>query len=265
MTGRRLLAALLAAVLLLTGCWNRREVNEIAIVTAVAIDLESDQQLRVTILVLDPARGGGGGEGGSPSKAGTFRVTATGQTVLDALRNINQVISRRPEWKHNNAIILSEEVARRGVSQVLDFFVRNYESRLDQWVLVTHGKAADVLVPRFRLEENQGAGIRKLNLSAARTTAKVVPVRLREFMVALAGPPAAPLTAILDRETRAGDPAAAPESSDRLRTHGAAVFNGDRLVHSMRELVGDPLIETLPIQYTAVAVDLQRQREVRLR
>jgi NTE family protein len=45
----------------------------------------------------------------------------------------------------------------------------------------------------------------------------------------------------------------------------AGLFNGDRLVHSMRELVGDPLIETLPVQYTAVAVDLQRQREVWLR
>ena len=45
----------------------------------------------------------------------------------------------------------------------------------------------------------------------------------------------------------------------------AGLFNGDRLVNSMRELVGDPLIETLPIQYTAVAVDLQRQREVWLR
>jgi NTE family protein len=45
----------------------------------------------------------------------------------------------------------------------------------------------------------------------------------------------------------------------------AGLFNGDRLVHGMRELVGDPLIETLPIQYTAVAVDLQRQREVWLR
>ena len=45
----------------------------------------------------------------------------------------------------------------------------------------------------------------------------------------------------------------------------AGLFNGDRLVHSMRELVGDPLIEALPIQYTAVAVDLQRQREVWLR
>jgi NTE family protein len=42
----------------------------------------------------------------------------------------------------------------------------------------------------------------------------------------------------------------------------AGLFSGNRLVHSMRELVGNPHIESLPIRFTAVAVDLQRQREV---
>jgi NTE family protein len=45
----------------------------------------------------------------------------------------------------------------------------------------------------------------------------------------------------------------------------AGLFDGLRLVHAMREVVGDPAIETLPIQFTAVAVDLQRQREVWIR
>ena len=43
------------------------------------------------------------------------------------------------------------------------------------------------------------------------------------------------------------------------------VIGGRRLVDAMRELVGDPRIEDLPIQFTAIAVDLQRQREVWLR
>ncbi|MEO7259069.1 MAG: patatin-like phospholipase family protein [Luteimonas sp.] len=45
----------------------------------------------------------------------------------------------------------------------------------------------------------------------------------------------------------------------------AGLFGGARLVHAMREMVGDPDIESLPIQFTAVAVDLQRQREVWMR
>ena len=44
-----------------------------------------------------------------------------------------------------------------------------------------------------------------------------------------------------------------------------ALFTGDRLVRTLREVVGEPRIEDLPIDFTAVAVDLIRQREVWLR
>ena len=45
----------------------------------------------------------------------------------------------------------------------------------------------------------------------------------------------------------------------------SGVLRGQRLVDTMREVVGDPLIETLPVEFTAVAVDLERQREVWIR
>ena len=43
------------------------------------------------------------------------------------------------------------------------------------------------------------------------------------------------------------------------------LIRGDALVEAMRAVVGDPLIEDLAIDFTAVAVDLERQREVWLR
>ena len=43
------------------------------------------------------------------------------------------------------------------------------------------------------------------------------------------------------------------------------VIAGNRLVDALREVVGDPDIETLAIQFTAIAVDIERQREVWLR
>jgi NTE family protein len=42
----------------------------------------------------------------------------------------------------------------------------------------------------------------------------------------------------------------------------SSLFRGDRLMHALRELAGTPRIEDLPISFTAVAVDLLRQREV---
>lgn len=44
-----------------------------------------------------------------------------------------------------------------------------------------------------------------------------------------------------------------------------AMFTGNRLVRTLREVVGEPRIEELPVDFTAVAVDLRRQREVWLR
>ncbi|MGH8081065.1 MAG: patatin-like phospholipase family protein [Lysobacter sp.] len=41
-----------------------------------------------------------------------------------------------------------------------------------------------------------------------------------------------------------------------------ALFRGDRLMHALRELIGEPRIEDLAVDFTAVAVDLVRQREV---
>jgi NTE family protein len=43
------------------------------------------------------------------------------------------------------------------------------------------------------------------------------------------------------------------------------LIGGVRMVDAMREVVGDPSIESLPVEFTAVAVDLERQREVWLR
>lgn len=45
----------------------------------------------------------------------------------------------------------------------------------------------------------------------------------------------------------------------------AGLLRGNRLVRAMQEVVGNPDIEALPIPFTAVAVDLMRQREVWLR
>lgn len=44
-----------------------------------------------------------------------------------------------------------------------------------------------------------------------------------------------------------------------------AMFTGNRLLRTLREVIGEPRIEDMPIDFTAIAVDLLRQREVWLR
>ena len=43
---------------------------------------------------------------------------------------------------------------------------------------------------------------------------------------------------------------------------GSGLFKGDKIINTLIELVGDQHIESLPIRYTAVALDIEREKEV---
>jgi NTE family protein len=43
---------------------------------------------------------------------------------------------------------------------------------------------------------------------------------------------------------------------------GGGLIKGDRIIHKLKDLIGEVNIEDLPLSYTAVAVDLMAQREV---
>jgi NTE family protein len=47
-----------------------------------------------------------------------------------------------------------------------------------------------------------------------------------------------------------------------LSFSAGGLFKGDRIMDTLRDMVGEHAIEDLPISYTAVAVDIDRQREV---
>lgn len=43
---------------------------------------------------------------------------------------------------------------------------------------------------------------------------------------------------------------------------GSAIFKGERIINTLRELIGEQNIEDLPISFTAVATDIEESREV---
>ncbi|MCW8892700.1 MAG: patatin-like phospholipase family protein [Deltaproteobacteria bacterium] len=47
-----------------------------------------------------------------------------------------------------------------------------------------------------------------------------------------------------------------------LSFSGSAIFKGDRLINTLKKLIGDRNIEDLPISFTAVATDLDESKEV---
>ncbi|EGL82741.1 germination protein, Ger(x)C family [Caldalkalibacillus thermarum TA2.A1] len=153
---KRLFCLILSAILLFsaTGCWDRRDLEERVSVVAIAVDKPSsreeehaNQEYKVTIQIPVPIRiaGGvsdGGGEGGAES---VNVMSSTGFSIGQAMDNLEKRLNQQLFFGHTRVIVISEEVAREGMKEIIDGFRRNPQMRRILWLLISEGKAEDVL------------------------------------------------------------------------------------------------------------------------
>lgn len=148
----------------LTGCFGAVDINDLAMVMAIGVDKgEQPGTIAITVQVARPSDAVG--QTGAPS-GGTgepmWVATGEGKTLFSAMRNLTQYASRKLYFAHNKVIVLSEDIARSGVTDVVDFFSRNHELRMRTWVVVTPGKARDLIAAKTGLEVLPGDSIDKL-------------------------------------------------------------------------------------------------------
>jgi spore germination protein KC len=149
--------------LALIGC-GKKEINELAMVTAVGFDQgKKPGTIRITAQIVRPAdaRGQTGAPSGLTGEP-IYSATAEGKNILAAMRNLARFTSRRIFWAQNFIIVINEDVAKNGVTDILDFFTRNHETRMNTWIVATPDKAADLVSTVTGLEVVPGEATDKL-------------------------------------------------------------------------------------------------------
>lgn len=159
---RRLL--LLMGCLLLTGCWDRHEVNDLAIVMATGIDY-AQEKVELTAQIFIPRKAGGGegvgGTGGSPSGVTMIR-TAEGATVAEALNRLQRKVSRDMFWGHCEVIVISEQAGKQGLREYIDFFLRYPQIREHAYVFSSEKEAKGMLALLDPLERSSAESLREM-------------------------------------------------------------------------------------------------------
>lgn len=150
--------AVLLLLLLLTGllggCWNRREITEIAIVLGAGVDWTKDGKIRLTVQIARPGAFYGGGEGGAGGREpASWVVSAEGKTVAEAERNLARKVPRDIYWGHCIVLVFGEELAKKGMRLAMSFFNRDRQPRENMWVMVAKGEAKDILETYSALEK----------------------------------------------------------------------------------------------------------------
>jgi len=122
----------------LSGCWNYVGLNQIAIVTGIAIDQNTaDGNYQLTFEIVDLTTSSK--EGGVKSKI----VESQGETVFDAIRNAKKRLLNKLFFSSTEIIVISSKIAReQGINSIIDFFIRDAEPRENLHLIVSQEATA---------------------------------------------------------------------------------------------------------------------------
>jgi spore germination protein KC len=144
------LLSLLMCLLLLSGCWDRVEVNDLALVMGAGFDITEGKNIELSVQVFIPRAGGsnqkgmnGGGDGGGG--AVTLVRSANGVSIADAMSKLQEKLPRKMFWGHVDIFVLGEKLAKEGIRDHVDFIMRAPQPRGRASVFVSKGTAKQTL------------------------------------------------------------------------------------------------------------------------
>lgn len=143
-------------LLILSGCWSKRELNELALVAALGIDF-IDGEYAISVQVINPSQVSSKQSGGGQAPVVTYH--ANGKTVFEAVRKILALSPRKLYFAHLQIVVIGEELAENGLRDTVDFLARDQELRNDFTIIVSQQATAkdvlNILTPIEKIPANK--------------------------------------------------------------------------------------------------------------
>lgn len=229
---KMLVVALLVLSLILGGCWDMIDVEKKAYVMGLVIQSstgtpltqsspalkpEDKEDYYLTLQVILPKNLAGKEGGGGGDQKPVWVLSGTGKTIFEVMRGIVNRTESPLGLSHLRVIILSEEIARGGITEVMDFFARRFEVGFQSAILVVPSGEADNILQVQPKIENIGSIYLFNQMEQATKFGKSVSVKLGNLYMNL-------------REgTNFVLPRVVP-GKDELQVAGGTVFKQDRMV-----------------------------------
>lgn len=228
MRGFKAVLSLIVAAAVLTGCWDREEINDVIFVLASGIDW-SDGRYKVStqfplVGQIGGTKGGGGGTGGGDKT--WYLNIGEGSTVWEAVIRQQFTLSRVLNYAHRRVLLVGENLAEHGVDSLLDLVTRNPESRMTTLLLVTRGEARNALDLSVAVERMPAEMIREMAMKAMKQ-----PIMLKHFINAMLDDGIDPVAPILVVKPLAGG--ASGDSEEIFELNGLAIFHDNHMVGTL--------------------------------
>ncbi|MBD2870023.1 Ger(x)C family spore germination protein [Paenibacillus arenilitoris] len=177
----RKLLAVLSIMLICAGCWDMKEINQLAIVDMIAIDRDKQGTFHAYYQILNPpsieARRSG------PAKAAVYTYAITAPTMGSMLEKTGAVMSRNLYTSHLQCYVVSERMAREGLFKMANYLENYKERRTNVYAIVSEDPVSEVINTFTLLDRVPGRNIRLLlDWHSRRFGIKKLPTRMKDIV-----------------------------------------------------------------------------------
>ncbi|MGN7761115.1 Ger(x)C family spore germination protein [Paenibacillus sp. 22594] len=234
-------AILLVTGLMLAGCGNRIEMNELGITTATGFDGQQGDWTITYQVIIPPAMssGAGGSSGGAGSQAAVHTFSAHGKTIREALAASSRENPRKLYFAHTNILIIGKQAAETGIEEILDTYYRNPDARETVKVLIANGVARDYLNKLIPPEKLPGRALSEILEKNKQLSSYYPSVSVHELALGISSESAAagvPQISIRGTDSSSLESANVfqqTSTSSKLKISGLSVFHKAKMVGTL--------------------------------
>ena len=223
--------------LLLTGCYNYHELENLAIVTGLSID-KNENQYTIGVLIANSKKQEASSKEGQSQ---TIVYEGKGDTVMEAFYNIDLESPKQLYIGHLAVVVIDENIAKNEIEKISDILIRSPESRKNFYIVIARdAKAEDVLKITSPLESYPSQSV-SMNLKNTSTYQGIsTDLTYSEFIASMLTPGINPTlpTITITGSVKEGEKQQNLESTDpktKLKLDTLAIFRNTNLLGYVSE------------------------------
>jgi len=126
--------------LFLAGCWDQHQLVNKTFVNGISFDLTDEGKIQVIVRVLD-IKGKGGGQYDIKDEL----IYADRPSPVGLAIDIDSMVAGEVDFSQAHILLIGDEMAKNGISQLLEPFYRGKDSNITQKIAITKGEAETII------------------------------------------------------------------------------------------------------------------------
>lgn len=261
---KRIVILFLCMIVFLTGCWDRRELNDITLVLGIAVDPGEKKKYKLTVETANSAEFG---KQSAQGDAPVITYSLEGNSIAELTNKMNIGLTKQLVYSHTRVLFINEEIAKKGMIGFLDFLERSGQFRNDFRIIVTKGnQAADFTRIAYPIQKSPSLKLHQQTESMRREWGGDPSVKLTDFISSIISKGRNPVAIIvkLKGDVDKGKKTDNNKSLDPealVYIDGLAVFDDDKMVGSLSVTDTRNYFWTQRLQQTSIAIPCNEKKE----